>query len=227
MRTMLMRVLLSDPLKIAETLAEPNALAERSRNLKVTREWSPNAEESRGSASRTTFRPRLAFSVTHPLVRLHRRHSRPAKSGCEPRTAKDVPCSRTSSAMFKSNARNHYERNAVNRHHPGLLVECHPAHKVADTFIGGQAPVLVGLEFAVAIRVLETIATVRQHRLGPSLDMRCIPATHTTSTSQRRECKSKHEQSEPPGQRRKGSVISVGSRAAIVDLAGTKKREYR
>jgi len=41
MRTLLMRVLLSALLKTAEAFAETNALGLRSRNCKVTLEWSP------------------------------------------------------------------------------------------------------------------------------------------------------------------------------------------
>ena len=58
----------------------------------------------------------------------------------------------------------------VDEHEPGLLLERHAAHQIADARLDRPAPVLVGIELAAAVGVLEAQAVHREHGAAADAD---------------------------------------------------------
>lgn len=70
----------------------------------------------------------------------------------------------------------HLRVERVDQHHAGLFLKRHPRHQIIDPFLDGQAPILVGVELAVTVCILELQTFNGQNALDPGADFRLFNA---------------------------------------------------
>ena len=90
----------------------------------------------------------------------------------------------------------HLERRAD--HEPGLLLERHPTDEVGHALLDGPAPVLVGVELAVLVEVLEEKAVDLQQRGDPRSHL----GLRDASRRERAAAEEKGRRGEPAGETR-------------------------
>ena len=122
----------------------------------------------------------------------------------------------------------------VDQHEPGLLLERQAADQVADARLDGAPPVLVRIELAAAVGVLEAQAVDREHgaaahangrlRRGGRLRRRQLPTANPQRPRPARQApprRERHEQAGSAGDRhRHGRMVAPASRRSGQSSAG-------
>jgi hypothetical protein len=73
-------------------------------------------------------------------------------------------------------------------HRAGLLLDRHVSDEIAGASLGGETPVLIGVEHAVAVEVLETQAVVFEDRGAPRAQVDLSPQSGDGDPGGEREC---------------------------------------